>query len=366
MLRHAAHGRTPLESRHGKSIPRQHTAGQRAAASRRNGEDKKTLERLKRLLNLSSSEASLPAPPPPPPPSPPPLPPCPPPSPPPPPSEMSFSSYRCFGLPWFWSSPTHVLTRFQGTAGTPRDIETAQVHPHCIFSSIGYDVDTTLSLDGRSDGALHPSRPSRRWVYTRDQSREGTPLLFAGNASLHAFPPCFVHSHPRGALPHETYCFSPRVVHAPKPPIWPRATYERGLLLSWAGGIDNFGHMVFEQLIRVHTLLSLDAQDGYGDSPDLMDNTLIIFLWGCDLSNEHGAPSANKDNGTGTQRYWHKQRWQAIPTAYGRTDGWQSNLWRWLKLFSSHTPVCLRDLPSGIGFRRLHVGDARLDHVRRL
>ena len=34
-----------------------------AAASRRNGEDKKTLERLKRLLNLSSSEASLPAPP---------------------------------------------------------------------------------------------------------------------------------------------------------------------------------------------------------------------------------------------------------------------------------------------------------------
>ena len=312
-----------------------------------------------------------------------------------------------------------MLHRFQGTPGTPRDIETAQVHPHCIFSSVGYEDDPTggggvgvgaaaaaaseevaeslppraaadaedaagaedaarrlrqasASASAAASAAQRPPPPPpppaslRRFVYTREASREGAPLLFAGNASLGAFPSCFVSSHPRGALPHETYCFSPRVVHARRPPRWPGGVYERGVLLSWAGGIENFGHMVFEQILRVHTLLSLDAQDGHGDSADLVHNTLIVLLWGCDLRREHGGPSDSKDNGTGTQRYWHKVRWQAIPVAFGPADGRHSSFRRWLRLFSSLEPVCLGELPSGVGFRRLHVGDVHLDHFTSL
>ena len=44
---------------------------------------------------------------------------------------LPFSSYRCFGLPWYWrgrspGSPSKVLTWYQGAPGTPADIETAQ------------------------------------------------------------------------------------------------------------------------------------------------------------------------------------------------------------------------------------------------
>lgn len=149
--------------------------------------------------------------------------------------------------------------------------------------------------------------------------------------------------------------------------------------ISWAGGSENFGHLVFEQVLRVHTLLSLDAQDttapggggdggvggssGYGGGhpsttlTSLADGTLLLLLWGCDMSGEHGGPSP---------RGWYRLRWQAAPTAFGPTDGPGSPFRQWMRLFSSHEPVCLGALPSGVGFRRLHVGDTFLDHFTSL
>lgn len=259
-----------------------------------------------------------------------------------------LSSWRCFGLPWFWSSPSYVLSNFKGVAGTPKDIETASANPHCVFSNVGYRSNATR-------------KKRRRWVYVRDASYRRTPLLFeAGGAETYDFPPCFVPSRARGATQDETYCFSPRVLPHDAPELrhergrWD-VHYERGVLLSWAGTLSNFGHMAFEQILRVHTLLSLDGADERHSDPQ---RTLIILLWGCDLSQEHGAP-------TTVQPHLAKGRagrWQTAPRAFGASDGPSSNFWRWLRLFSSHAPVCLGNLPDRVRFTRLHVGDVHLDH----
>ena len=155
----------------------------------------------------------------------------------------SFSSYRCFGLPWYWrgwhSEPSKVLTWYQGAPGTPRDIETAFPNLHCIFANIGYDVEEQLG--GSNGSARRGTR--RRWRYTRDASYRRLPLLYAGGAiEWHTFPSCFVASAPRGAMAHEAYCFSPQLVHAGEPRSYAK-TYERGVVLSWSGGMSNFGHM---------------------------------------------------------------------------------------------------------------------------
>ena len=124
-----------------------------------------------------------------------------------------------------------------------------------------------------------------------------------------------------------------------------------------AQSVRNLLFQIFEHVLRVHTLLSLDAQDGGGTRTDLLNETLIVLLWGCDMRSEHGGI-----------RYsgWHRQRWQAVPTAFKHADGPGSSLWQWYKLFSSRPPVCLGRLPSGTGFRRLHVGDVHLDHFTSL
>ena len=111
-------------------------------------------------------------------------------------------------------------------------------NPHCVFSHVGYENGEPSQPDG---GA----RPPRRWVFTRDARHASTvPLLYAGGASeWYTFPPCYVASAPRGAMQHETYCFSPRVELATTPRKY-RTFYERGVILSWSGGIGNFGHMV--------------------------------------------------------------------------------------------------------------------------
>ena len=85
----------------------------------------------------------------------------------------------------------------------------------------------------------------------------------------------------------------------------------------------------------------LEAKD------DLASSTLIILLWGCDMSREAGGL---RDSGL------YRHRWQAAPTSFGALDGPGSSFRRWLQLFSSREPVCLGGLPSGVGFRRLHVG----------
>ena len=213
--------------------------------------DDLVLKRLQRMLNIT------------PPPSPPPAPPPSPPSPPPPLSSTSFSSYRCFGLPWYWSSPSKVLTWHQGVQGTPRDIETAHANPHCVFSNVGYDADDGRDIiDDEGTAAQTPTgnineaarHRHRRWIYTRDIRLSASPLLYAGNASLDRFPPCFVPSHPRGAMEHETYCFSPALHYSTIPPSWRATAYERGVLLSWAGAISNFGHMVSTVVLRLPAL----------------------------------------------------------------------------------------------------------------
>ena len=126
--------------------------------------------------------------------------------------------------------------------------------PHCVFSNVGYDVDqgSDVAIDDDEDGAAAQTtgsaararRRHRRWTYSRDRRLAALPLLYAGNASLDRFPPCFVPSHPRGAMEHETYCFSPALRYTRTPPSWETTAYERGVLLSWAGAISNFGHMV--------------------------------------------------------------------------------------------------------------------------
>ena len=121
----------------------------------------------------------------------------------------------------------------------------------------------------------------------------------------------------------------------------------------------------FEQLVRVHTLLALDSPSAGGgggtdgtDESALADHTLVILLCGCDMSSEHGGI---RESG------FYRHRWQAAPTTFGPLDGPGSSFRRWLKtLFSSLEPVCLGQLPSGVGFRRLHVGDVHLDHFTSL
>lgn len=90
---------------------------------------------------------------------------------------------------------------------------------------------------------------------------------------------------------------------------------------------------------------------------ELADDTLVLLLWGCDMSNEHGGLR---------ERHYYKNRWQAAPTSFGGIDGPGSNFRQWLRLFSSHEPVCLGELPANTGFRRLHVGDRFLDHFTSL
>ena len=257
----------------------------------------------------------------------------------------SFSSYRCFGLPWFWS-PHTLVTTLKGDLRVPRGMENLSPYPHCVFANVGYELKVTKGL------------PVRHWVYVRDASVAHRPLLFAGNATLDAFPPCFASSMPRHAEPHERYCFSPRVVHAAQPRRW-KTNYRRGVLLSWAGVTDNFGHLFFEQLLRVHTLLQLDDAEASD-----RDGTLIILLWGGSMAAEHGAPS--DDQVSGREHFFDQYRWQRVPLRFSHADGPGSSLWRWLRLFSSHDPVRLSDLPSDVGFGRLHVGDAYLDHFTSL